>query len=174
MNEVKHISYQELQYLLKKDTTLIDIREPDEHKIAHITGSINIPKDLFTQALLNNLSNKNIVLYCRSGNRCSMLLQNLKLNDNQKVYHLTGGISALSNDVLSSNTSKKILPIMQQVQIAIGLLIIASYMLAFFINYNFIYLPFILACGLIFAGISGFCGLAKIVSMMPWNKIKHK
>ncbi len=173
MNQVKHISYEELKNLLKQDTILIDIREPSEHKSSHIPGSINIPKDIFTQSLLNNLSNDNIVIYCKSGNRCSMLLQNLQLNDKQQVYHLTGGTNALPNDALSNSSSKKVLPLMQQVQVAIGILIIASYLLAFFVNYNFIYVPAILACGLIFAGLSGFCGLAKLLSKMPWNKIKN-
>jgi len=27
-------------------------------------------------------------------------------------------------------------------------------------------------CGLMFAGISGWCGMAKLLGAMPWNKVK--
>ena len=59
---------------------------------------------------------------------------------------------------------------MQQVQIAIGWIILISYLLSFSINFNFIYLTILISLGLIFAGFTGFYGLAKIFNLMPWNK----
>jgi hypothetical protein len=43
-------------------------------------------------------------------------------------------------------------------------------MLALTVNHYFVLIPLVLGCGLLFAGLTGFCGLALLLAKMPWNK----
>jgi hypothetical protein len=42
--------------------------------------------------------------------------------------------------------------------------------LALLVNPRFALIPLIIGCGLLFAGLTGFCGLAVLLAKMPWNK----
>ena len=58
---------------------------------------------------------------------------------------------------------------MRQVQIVVGSLSAIGAILAIAVNPWFALLPLILGCGLLFAGITGICGLALLLARMPWN-----
>jgi len=38
------------------------------------------------------------------------------------------------------------------------------------VNFNFIWLSGFVGAGLVFAGISDFCGIGLLLAKMPWNK----
>jgi hypothetical protein len=59
---------------------------------------------------------------------------------------------------------------MRQVQIVVGLLSIVGAGLALAVNRWFAILPLFLGCGLVFAGITGTCGMALLLARMPWNR----
>ncbi len=67
-----------------------------------------------------------------------------------------------------SSTSK--LPITQQVFVAAGLLIWIGLLLAYVLHPWFLLLPLIVGSGLLFAGLTGWCGMALLLARMPWNK----
>lgn len=59
---------------------------------------------------------------------------------------------------------------MRQVQIVAGSLVLIFSVLSITTgNLKFAYVPAFIGAGLTFAGISGWCGLAKGLSYMPWN-----
>ena len=58
---------------------------------------------------------------------------------------------------------------MRQVQITAGLLIVAGVAMTIFVAPLFIILPLFIGCGLVFDGVTGWCGMAKLLLMMPWN-----
>jgi hypothetical protein len=64
----------------------------------------------------------------------------------------------------------RVLPLMRQVQITVGFLSAAGAALALTVNLRFALIPLIIGCGLLFAGLTGFCGLAVLLAKMPWNK----
>jgi hypothetical protein len=53
--------------------------------------------------------------------------------------------------------------------IAAGSIVIASLVLAWLVSPWFAGVALFMGCGLTFAGISGWCGLAKLLQHMPWN-----
>jgi hypothetical protein len=59
---------------------------------------------------------------------------------------------------------------MRQVQIAVGLISAAGAALALTINPLFAIIPLVMGCGLLFAGLTGMCGLALLLAKMPWNR----
>ena len=66
--------------------------------------------------------------------------------------------------------SLSVLPIMRQVQIVVGSLSLVGAILALTVNRWFAVVPLHLGCGLLFAGISGTCGMALLLARMPWNQ----
>ena len=64
--------------LVKAGAILIDTRSPEEYRIRHVSGAVNIPFDRISQnqKLLRDLTKdsrkKPIVVYCRSGRRSAI------------------------------------------------------------------------------------------------------
>ena len=142
------------------EAIVIDVREPGEFASERIFGAQLIPL-----AAIN-------VLHCHAGKRGDTACAKLLAEDPElELYHLQGGIAAWIKAGLAVQTSgRKILPLGQQVQITLGLLVLLASMITYYINPLFVCVSAFLGCGLIFAGLSGFCGLAKLLALLPWNK----
>jgi phage shock protein E len=48
---------------------IIDVRTPSEFKTKHIKGALNFPLQGLNKSYVNLPQNKEIIVYCRSGNR---------------------------------------------------------------------------------------------------------
>ena len=64
------------------------------------------------------------------------------------------------------------LPLMRQVQLIAGLLILTGTLLSLFVHPGWIGLAIFVGAGLTVAGSTGFCGMAVILEKMPWNRAK--
>lgn len=62
------------------------------------------------------------------------------------------------------------LEMMRQVQIAAGLLVFVGVFLGFIVHPGFFGLSAFVGAGLTFAGATGFCGMARVLQAMPWNR----
>ena len=60
--------------------------------------------------------------------------------------------------------------IMRQVQITAGGLVFLGVILGVWVAPAFLGLSAFVGAGLMFAGISGWCGMAKLLALMPWNR----
>ncbi|HIQ25430.1 MAG TPA: rhodanese-like domain-containing protein [Persephonella sp.] len=78
----------------KKDIFILDVRTPQEVKVdGKIKGAVLIPLYELSKKINQIPKDKNIIVYCRSGNRsisASRFLSSL----GYKVYNLNGGINA--------------------------------------------------------------------------------
>lgn len=82
-----------------------------------------------------------------------------------------GGTQAWIDAGLPVNSGdSKVLPLLRQVQIAVGLVSAVGAALALLVHPWFAGVPLILGCGLMFAGLTGQCGLALLLAKMPWNQ----
>jgi hypothetical protein len=61
---------------------------------------------------------------------------------------------------------------MRQVQITAGSLVALGTALGWFVSPWFLILSGFVGCGLMFAGLSGWCGMAMMLGRMPWNRVK--
>ena len=59
---------------------------------------------------------------------------------------------------------------MRQVQIAAGSMVVLGVLLGAFVTPGFYLLSGFVGAGLVFAGVTGTCGLAQVLRMMPWNR----
>ncbi len=59
---------------------------------------------------------------------------------------------------------------MRQVQIVAGSLVVLGAVLGATVAPAFYLLSAFVGAGLVFAGVTGFCGMARILDVMPWNR----
>ena len=87
------------------------------------------------------------------------------------ITSLEGGIIAWSQAGFTIKKSgSTILPLDRQTQIAAGFIAFSGTVLGEFINPAFYILPGFIGAGLMFAGLTGWCGMARLLAKMPWNR----
>jgi rhodanese-related sulfurtransferase len=169
---MKIITAIDLKNRLDKDEVLlIDVREVQEHKDASIDGSCLIPlSEINIQTL--PATEKTIVIHCRSGKRSAdAATKLLAAKPSLDIYSLEGGITAWQQaGYLVRKSSSNILPLERQTHIVVGFLAFSGIMLGAFVNHKFYILSGFISAGLLFAGITGWCGMAKLLAKMPWNR----
>ena len=156
------------------DTVVLDVRSPDEYSYKHIPSSRNIPAEQLSARLGEIPTNSDIYLICQSGVRSSAACQKLESLGLSQATSIEGGLNAYEKSGGAIAQDRQTLPIMRQVQIVAGTLVVLGIVLSQFLHPAFIYLALFVGCGLVFAGISGFCGMALLLNKMPWNKIQNK
>jgi len=164
------VSPVEAKKLLDSGALLIDIREADEFAREHIPGARNEPLSKLGSASVANPSD--IVIYhCKSGMRTQANVAQLKAGANCEAFILDGGLEAWKAAQLPVAIDKKQpLEMMRQVQIAAGSLVLAGIVLGVFIHPGFNAISAFAGAGLVYAGVSGFCGMARLLALMPWNR----
>ena len=168
---VQTINAQQAAALINEGAVLIDIRSNDEYGRKHISGAKCIPVSELTADKLPK--NTKVIFSCLSGMRTQSNAQNLSqcACDCGEVYILDGGLKAWEAEGLPTETNgKATLDIMRQVQIGAGSLILIGVLLGFLVSKWFFLLSGFVGAGLLFAGLTGFCGLAVLLAQMPWNK----
>jgi rhodanese-related sulfurtransferase len=158
----------EAKHLVAKGATLIDIREPSEHAREHIRGARNIP--LPTLGKIEHTSAP-IIFHCRAGKRTCDNAPRLAQAAGCEAYIVEGGIEAWKEAGLDVVVDKsQPIEINRQVMIAAGSIVLSGVLLGYFVAPQFYALAGFIGGGLVFAGITGWCGLAKLLGLMPWNR----
>ncbi|CAG0944182.1 thiosulfate sulfurtransferase [Anaerolineae bacterium] len=91
----ENITAKELKAMLdsKEKVVLIDVRTPEEHREAHIPGSILMPLDTL-QSVTSLPEGGKRVIYCRSGKRSLKAVEILSAKGFKDLANLEGGINA--------------------------------------------------------------------------------
>lgn len=165
------VSPQAVQGLLEKGALLIDIRSSDEHARERIAAARHLPVEQLAQESLLADSGQIVIFHCRSGVRTRMNAEKLKASTRGEAYVLEGGIDAWKRagfEVIRDSSQP--LELQRQVQIAAGSMILLGFLLGHLVSPWWHLLSGFVGAGLVFAGVSGFCGLARLLMKMPWNK----
>lgn len=163
---------QELQPLLSGECCLIDVREPVEHAEMHIPAAKLIPLGQLEKRAQEIDRGVPVIVMCRGGKRGAEAMSQLKALGFTDVRNLEGGILAWKQAGLPLATSgKKILPLMQQVQLTIGLGVLTGAILSLTVHPYWAFLCAFFGAGLTMAGSTGWCGLAILLAKMPWNRV---
>jgi adenylyltransferase/sulfurtransferase len=72
---------------------LVDVREPHEHAISDLPGSVKIPLATLPHSLSKLSPEDEIVVYCRSGARSGQAVGFLRQRGFSKSFNLAGGIN---------------------------------------------------------------------------------
>lgn len=159
------------QQHMAQGALLVDIRPADEHAREHIAQALNLPADQLGKKHEALQGASAVIFHCRSGNRTQLSAQTLKACADCETYVLEGGLDAWKKAGLPvvADTSQP-LELQRQVQIAAGSMIVLGTVLGATVAPSFYVVPGLIGAGLIFAGVSGFCGLARVLMKMPWNR----
>lgn len=170
---MKEVNLAEFKSALESDTSntiFVDVRTTAEYKAEHIDKVKNIPLDEIEKRVNELKPYKKIYLHCQSGDRCQKAFEKIEKNLKHSIILFPGGIKAWNNADYPLVRNNQVLPIMRQVMIAAGSLILIG-LLIFTLGYLVgLYLVAFVGCGLLFSGFSGWCGLAKLLGLMPWNR----
>ncbi len=107
------ISVQQLEHMLKerdngeRDFVLVDVREAVERDINQVPGSVLIPKgDFLNGSALEKLpSDKQVVMYCKTGVRSAETLAIVKGAGYADAVHVGGGVAQWVNQIDPSQPS---------------------------------------------------------------------
>jgi rhodanese-related sulfurtransferase len=150
---------------------LVDIREPDEFARRRINGSISKPLSGVGRARLEQQPGRDVIFTCRSGMRTNANRDRLAACVEGEAFMLAGGLDAWAADGLLVKEDRRApLELMRQVQIAAGGLVLLSVILGVFAHPAFLGLAAFVGAGLTFAGLTGFCGMARLLARAPWNR----
>jgi rhodanese-related sulfurtransferase len=151
---------------------LLDIREPDEFARRHIEGAVSQPLSRLGAAPLPALDGADVIYTCKTGMRTGANAARLAATVTGQAYVLAGGVDGWAKAGLPLVANAKApLEMMRQVQIAAGLLVLIGVLLGWFVTPGFFVLAGFVGAGLTFAGVSGFCGMARLLAVMPWNRV---
>jgi rhodanese-related sulfurtransferase len=158
----------EAKRLIDNGATLIDIRGADEFGRERIPGALNKPLDGLKAI---DGGGKPVIFHCKTGNRTAANAAKLAASTNCEAFIVGGGIEAWKAAGLKTTADKsQPIEIMRQVQITAGSLVLLGVILSQLIAPSFIALSAFIGAGLVFSGVSGWCGMAKMLAVMPWNR----
>ena len=153
------------------EAILIDIREPGEYAREHIRGARLVPAGSIDAHDFEAETGKVAVFTCRSGNRTALNAARLLAKGFRETYVLDGGLDGWKKAGLPVHIdSSAPLELQRQVQIAAGSMALLGAVLAWTVSPYFILLSGFVGAGLLFAGVTGTCGMASLLSLMPWNR----
>ena len=151
---------------------LLDVRTPAEFEDAHIEGSVLHPLSALDPAAVAALARDKsaCVVVCRSGGRASQAAQKLAAAGISQLQVLEGGVAAWEKAGLPLIHGKKTISLERQVRIVAGAFVFTGAILGAFVHPGWIVLPAFVGAGLMFAGITDWCGMALLLARMPWNR----
>lgn len=169
-----HIDPREAKRRLDEGSAiLIDIRDPNEYARSHILGSRLVPlAGLDTHDFdRERQSGKAAIFHCQSGRRTEANATQLIAAGFRETYVLKGGLNGWREAGLPSHIDRsQPIEMQRQVQIAAGGLVLLGVLLAALVSPWFVLLSGFVGGGLVFAGATGTCGMARMLMLMPWNR----
>lgn len=155
----------------RPEVRILDVRTPGEFETVHIRGAYNVPLDTLSEhsAEISGVSAP-VILVCQSGGRARRAEQALKSAGMANLHVLEGGMNAWVAAGLPVGGGKRRLSLERQVRIVAGALAATGGILGFTVNPAFALIPVAVGSGLVFAGVTDKCGMALILSRLPYNR----
>jgi rhodanese-related sulfurtransferase len=170
---MKSITPIELQTMLtaQPSVPVIDVRTPVEFAEVHVPQARNVPLDELNPDSLQLAKDQPVYLLCRSGQRATKAAEKFTQEGFTQPVVVAGGTLAwIEANLPVTRSSVKIMSLERQVRIVAGALVFIGVALGWFVHRGFYGLSAFVGAGLVFAGITDFCGMGLLLARMPWNK----
>ena len=156
----------------RHELRLLDVRTPAEYESAHIDGSYNVPLDKLGEhaAEISEDVDAPVVLVCRSGARARQAEEALRRVGMPNLHVLDGGLNGWISAGKPVRRGRQRISLERQVRIAAGALAAAGGLLALKVHPHFGLLSAFVGGGLVFAGVTDTCGMAKVLARLPYNR----
>ena len=159
--------------LLEQGAVLVDIRDRADFLREHIPQALSLPlTEITTGKTVEGSDQQPVIFHCQAGMRTTNNAEQLmRAASSGNVFLMSGGINAWKSAALPIIEDKKQpLPIIRQVHITAGILVLVGVIAGYAVDSRLFLLSGFIGAGLIFSGFSGFCGMASLLQKMPWNK----
>ena len=153
---------------------LLDVRSPAEFRSGRVQGAVNLPLENVTaesvRALLVGNDQKTVVLLCASGGRARTAAKKLAASG-LKTLVVQGGTNSCQQAGLPiDKDAGGVISIERQVRIAAGTLVFGGVLLGANVHPGFYGLSAFVGAGLVFAGVTDWCGMGLLIARAPWNR----
>ena len=165
----------ELQKILVAQPSLpvIDVRTPVEFAEVRIPQARNVPLDELKPGSLQLPKGQPVYLLCRSGQRATKAADKLaKEGFSQPIVVEGGTLAWIEANLPVTRSAGKVISLERQVRIVAGALVFIGVALGWFVHRGFYGLSAFVGAGLVFAGVTDFCGMGLLIAKLPWNKHK--
>ena len=170
----KVISVEQLQSLNLTDKIFVDVRSPAEYRSVRVQGAVNLPLNTITcadvQKLVGDKQNPAIILLCGKGGRARKAAEILQAGSFNLLVVEGGTNACVDANLPIEKGGEAVISIERQVRIGAGSLVCLGIALGYFVNPNFYFLSAFIGAGLIFAGVTDWCGMGLLIARAPWNK----
>ena len=152
---------------------LLDVRTPGEYEAAHIRGAYNVPLDNLGEhgPEISAHVDEPVVLICQSGQRARRAEEALQRAGMPNLHVLDGGVNGWIAAGQPVRRGGQRMSLERQVRIVAGALAASGGLLAVVANPLFGLLAAFVGSGLIFAGVTDRCGMALVLTRLPYNRV---
>jgi rhodanese-related sulfurtransferase len=171
------ISVSEMKRLteLGRPLNIIDVRTPAEFSRIHAVGARLMPLDELDPAAVavqRGGEADPIYVICHSGGRSAKACERFGEAGITGVLSVEGGTEAWEKSGLpvERGIGPQVISLERQVRIGAGSLVVLGIALAWAIHPAFAVLSAFVGAGLVFAGITDYCGMGMLLGKMPWNR----
>jgi rhodanese-related sulfurtransferase len=152
---------------------LIDVRTPGEYAAVHAMPARLAPPDRLDREIMaaigKGATRTPIYLICKSGKRAQMAAEKFAAAGIE-VTVVVGGTDAWSAAGLPVVRGHGVISLERQVRIAAGLIVLLGAVLGLTVDVGFVWLSALVGAGLVFAGMTDYCGMALLLGRLPWNR----
>lgn len=171
---IRTINIANAQTKLKQGAVLVDIRAADEYRREHIENALLRPLPQLQAEGLPDAAQQApcVIFHCKSGMRTQNAAAALEqAAGGREAFILEKGLDGWKSAGLPTLIDRsQPLELMRQVQIAAGSLALLGALLGWLVSPAFYLVCAFVGAGLLTAGLTGFCGMARLLVHMPWNR----
>jgi rhodanese-related sulfurtransferase len=165
------------EQLAGKSPALVDVRTAAEYRAGHIPGAQLVPGDELSPAAIENRlgrtgpgRNETLYITCHAGLRAARAAERLRQSGYTDIALVEGGTRRWQQSGLPLHRCGSSISLERQVQIAIGSLLILKVILGYGVHELFFAVAAVIGAGLIYAGVTRWCGLSELLARLPWNR----
>lgn len=159
-----------------ENVEIIDVRTPAEYQSVHIPSARLAPLDVLDphQVMGSRTADAHDSLYlvCQSGSRTSEAWKRFAAAGFDNVVCIDGGTQAWEQAGLPVERGREVIPLERQVRIGAGAMMLVGVALGLLVHPVGLILSAGVGAGLVYSGITGNCGMAKVLARMPWNQVQ--
>lgn len=162
-----------VERLRSDEACVVDVRSGLEYRTEHVPGSLHVPLDELS-AHVDEIRDAGargpLLLLCRTGVRAGKAQQALTSLGVTGTHVVQRGIEGWRSAGGETVAGEAGMSLERQVRIAAGTLGLTGVVLGFVVHQGFFFLSGFVSAGLIFAGITDWCGMGLLLARMPWNR----
>lgn len=172
---MKTIKACDVRTSLPSGAVILDVRTAVEHRAECLScAHDHVPLDQLDP--LAYLASKGLAadaplyLLCRAGGRARNAAAAFEAAGCTNIYVIEGGLSACQAEGVPCQRDSGVISLERQVRMAAGVLVLTGAVLGFTFSPGWHILSAAIGGGLIFAGVTNWCGMALLLARAPWNR----